>query len=191
MGMDVFIDGELTVPAAKLPEAMKLLLAAAAAKGNADTYDEAEVGDDVVKLAEALLERIGVERGDNGDMVFGLEDSCRHEENDQWVIEALAPVMENGEFYMSGDDYRWKWVVEDGEFSEVSGATVYDHDEALGPTVEKIVALVYPADRGGLPFFSNDRSDYEDVLSKIENLLRETGYGPQAGKNELERLAAI
>jgi hypothetical protein len=187
MGMDVYIDGELTVPAAKVPEAGNRLLAAAAEKVDAPDLDEEEIGGDVFKLAEALLNRLEVTKESNGDLTFGLEDSCRHEEDDQWIIEALAPVMEDGAFYMSADDYRWQWQIESGEFSEVSGEIIYDHDSKAVPTINKIIELMYP---GGKPL-QVEGSDAVSTLYEIENLLRETGYGPQAGMAELDRLAEV
>jgi len=197
MGMDVYIDGELTIPAAKVPEAGKLLLAATAATSAYDDEEIAEIGVTVFKLVEFLLESIEVEQGDDGSLMFGLEYSCRRYDDDQWIFEALAPVIDDGEFQMSGDEYRWMWEIKGGEFREVTAELVYDHDGRAEPLIEKLVELMYPEHLNGNPItlspegFSGKVAEFEAVLWKIENLLRETGYGPQAGKNELDRLAEV
>jgi hypothetical protein len=186
MGMDVYIDGELTVPAAKLPEAKKLLLAAIVTEKGGEIVEDPD-GIDFLTLAEQMLESFGVQKEDNGDITFGVEYSIRREEYDQWIFEALAPVIDDGEFYMSGDDYKWKWMVKDGEFGQADGEIVYDRNTRLEPTIEKIIELMYP---GGKPLQA-EGSDAISTLNEIENLLRENGFGPQAGMTELDRMAEV
>lgn len=205
MGMDVFINGELTIQASKVLEAGKLLLEAIYTRNSGCGDYGADVAEDdahryhewvktpkgIGALLEDKMESFDVSLEDDGSLTFGVEFSTRHEEYDQWVFEALAPVIDDGEFCMSGDDYHWKWVIENGELSESHGETVYDHDSKAAPLIEKVVALIYPEGLKGKPIASLDTPDYEWVVSMIENLLRETGYGPQAGMNELERLANL
>jgi len=206
MGMDVYIDGELTIPASKLTEARDLLLATMATPhGYANTqdpwvpgpHDTFETPEQIFGLIEGRLERIGAEQESDGSIVFGLEDSTRHEDYDEWLFEALAPAFEDGEFYLRGDEYHWKWVIEDGEFGTVDGQITFSHDENAVPTINALIELMYPEHLKGNPItlspegFSGKVAEFEEVLWKIENLLREGGYGPQAGKNELDRLAEI
>jgi hypothetical protein len=195
MGMDVYVDGTLTIPSSKVLEAGQLLLAAvlerdAIPEGQEKThqaYEGVKTPEGVLKLIERKLERFGVTLENDGSLEFGMDDSCRHEEYDQWLFEALAPAFADGEFYMSGDDYRWKWVIEDGEFYEQTGETLYDYDREATPTIEKLVVIIYP---NGKPITATP-CDPAYVLAKVENLLREAGYGPQAGMNELDRLAQV
>lgn len=209
MGMDVYVSGELTIPANKVTEARDLFLKVLA-EGQKNTFMDEEwsnrkwdrepwtpdkpcvTPEEFVLVIEGRLDRFGVQLMDDGRVIFFMGDSCRHEEEDQWVFATLAPYIDDGEFCMEGDGYHWKWMIVDGELSEHEATTVFDHDANAVPTIEKIVALIYP---NGRPVGSigNElgRGEYELVLEEIENLLRETGYGPQAGKDELERLAVI
>ena len=202
MGMDVYIDGELTIPASKVLEARDLFLKVLAkggcnyahndepwTPGEHDTY---ETPKEIVGLIKGKLERFGIELCDDGSIEFRLEDSStRHEEYDQWIFEILAPVIEDGQFSMSGDEYHWMWVIEGGEFSESHGEIVYDHDSKATPTIEKIIEMIYPHDGKPLSATCDDPNMFNLVINNIENLLRETGYGPQAGKNELDRLSEV
>ena len=210
MGMDVYADGELTIPATKVAEARDLFLKVLA-EGEKNLFldpkwlkqrwirepwapdedDPVETPEEFVLLLEEKFDRFGVGLEDDGRLTFCLGGSCRHEENDQWIFVALEDLIDDGEFCFSGDGYQWKWVVEGGVLSESSGETVYDHDEKAVPTIEKIVTLVYPDGLEGKPITSMPDADLEWVVGMIENLLRESGYGPQAGKNELDRLAEV
>lgn len=211
MGMDVYVDGELTISATKVVEARDLFLKVLA-EGEKDFFldkewlkqkwirepwvpdedDPVETPEEFVLLLEEKFDRFGVDLEDNGSLTFGMGDSCRHEEYDQWIFVALEDVINDGEFCFSSDGCQWKWVIESGVLSESSGETVYDHDEKAAPTIDKIVALIYPNDEP-IGSVGNElgRGEYELVIEQIENLLRETGYGPQAGMNELERLAEV
>jgi len=204
MGMDVYIEGELTIPASKVLKARDLLLAALAkpnwgygqnepwTPGEHDIYETPE---EIVGLIEGRLERIGIELCDDNSIEFGLEDSTRHEEYDQWLFEALAPVIDDGVFYLSGDEYRWIWEIKNGKFREINGEMIFDHDEKAVPTIAKIISLVYCEGKPLSTCYPQDEVMRMDALERaiyeIENLLRETGYGPQAGKNELDRLAEV
>lgn len=208
--MDVCIEGELTIPATKVLEAGKLLLEAISEKAELvpacippKYVKQIETPKGILELLEESFERFEVVLETNGSLTFSMEDCCRHEEYDQWIFEALAPVIDDGEFCMSGDEYQWKWMIEGGELSESSGEMIFDHDSKAVPLIEELVALVYPEHLKGLPFAADpDHRDscdcqsysqtaYSDLVDRIENLLRVTGYGPQAGKTELDRLAEV
>jgi hypothetical protein len=135
--MDVYVDGELTISATKVIEARDLFLKVLA-EGEKDLFldkewlkqkwtrepwvpDEdnpVETPEEFVLLLEDKFDRFGVDLEDNGSLTFGMNDSCRHEEYDQWIFIALEDVINDGEFCFSGDGYHWKWVVKDGVLSE-------------------------------------------------------------------------
>jgi hypothetical protein len=208
MGMDVYVSGELIIPANKVTEARDLFLKMLAEGSKSVFADQPWSGkwhrepwtpddpcvtpEEFVSVLEDKFDRFGVELEASGDLTFGMSNSTRHEEEDLWIFEALAPVIDDGEFCMEGEGYHWKWVVENGELSEHEANTVFDHDENAVPTIAKIVTLIYP---DGKPIGSAGHElglgEYELVIEEIENLLRETGYGPQAGKTELERMADV
>jgi len=204
MGTDVYIDGELTIPESKVLEAGTLLLEAIGHQDELapeylppDYHQKILTPDGILGLLNERMTAFEVELRPAFGLVFGVDDCTRREDEDQWVFKALAPAFDNGELYMSADDYKWMWVIENGEFREVNAETVYDHDENAVPTIEKLVALIYPAALGGRPITAvppEERlpeSDDSDALFLIENLLRMNGYGPQAGMSELDRLAEV
>ena len=51
--------------------------------------------------------------------------------------------------------------------------------------------MIYPHDGKPLSATCDDPNMFNLVINNIENLLRVTGYGPQAGKNELDRLSEV
>jgi len=91
------------------------------------------------------------------------------------------------------------WEIKDGKFREVSAEMIYDHDENAVPTIEKLIGIIYPAGKpasadayyAGGCIVSSEHSACLSLIEEIENLLRETSYGPQAGMNELDRLAEV
>jgi hypothetical protein len=198
MGMNVFIDGELVIQSDKVLEAGKLLLQAIAGKDELDPEylpscyaQKIKTPKGIVGILEKKMEAFQVHLEPDGRLTFGLEDSTRREEQDQWIFEALAPAFDDGSFHMSADDSLWLWDIKDGEFSVICGEIVYDHDDKAVPTITKILGLIY---RDGKPLSSIlnwGSPEFEEVMNKIETLLRETGYGPQAGMSELERLSEV
>jgi len=201
MGVDVYINGELTIPADKVMEAGTLLLKALVEKkvdlhehDDPDDPDTFETPKKVASLIEAHLGRFKVELDDVGNIIFYQHDSVRHEDEDWWIFEALAPVIGDGEFYMQGDDSRWRWVVENGALSEDFGETLYGQDVEAVTLAQKIIDIVYPPHLGGRPVtavYDVADGEYEAIVEKIENTIRESGFGPQAGKTELDRLAEV
>ena len=197
MGTDVYIDGELTIPEDKVLAAGKLLLQAISDEDEVDLVDldpedhqKILTPKGILTLLNERMRSFEVELRPGHGLVFGVDDSTRREEEDRWVFEGLAPLFDDGEFYMSAEDYKWMWEIEDGVFSEISAESVYGHDENAVPTIEKLVAIIYPNGKPiGSPGNELGRGEYEQIIEQIENLLRETGYGPQAGMNGLERLA--
>jgi len=201
MGTDVYIDGTLIIPSGKVLEAGKLLLQVIADKDELDPEhlppeyaEQIKTPKGLLALLESRLIAFEVELGDDGSLSFAVEDCTRHEDSDEWLFENLAPVFDDGELYMSADDYKWMWEIVGGVFRVVNAETVYDHDYKAVPTIEKLVAIIYPEHADGKPLsaiLDSADPEYESVVDKIENLLRETGYGPQAGMNGLERLSEV
>lgn len=76
-----------------------------------------------------------------------------------------------------------------GKFENVYGTVVYGIDAKAPDVIDEIVKLLY---LDGKPITSElHGSDASGTLDAIENLIREAGFGPQAGLTELERMAAV
>lgn len=201
MGYDIWAGGEFEVPADKVSSAVKPLLQAAADKqGYPDIVSLAKEEQpnnspfsEPWDFLDDMLENATLELCEDGclNLTF-TDDSFRHEDYDQWLFEAIAPFCNpecsiefNGE-----DGYKWMWEIQNGKIVEVGSETMFGLDTEAPGLVNKIIDLVY---EGGLPVTSGDlsKAELEDILDKIETIIRETGFGPQAGKSELERLADV
>jgi len=97
------------------------------------------------------------------------------------------------------DDNRWRWEITNGKFDEVQSDVIFGNDINAPEVVEKLIKLIYYTEdprrhQPGQPitsFFDFNDPNYEKIVDKIEGILRESGFGPQAGKTELERLADV
>lgn len=202
MGTDVWANGEFTIKLERLGEALPVILQGVADKyghENIEAFTEHEEpltdpDDDPAGYLGDLMELTFVEVDDNtGDMVFSLsEDGFRGEDDERWLFELAAPFCEGDSaiWLADGDDNKWKWAIVKGKLEEVGSDTVYGDDANAPELVGKIVEIIYPNGKPiGSPGNELGRGEYELVIDRIENLLREGGFGPQAGMNGLERLA--
>ena len=196
MGYDVRVEGYLRIPAEKVEAAAQALYAKAAVlKGwsNSDmravcTPEGLEAAVNDYNLSDG---NFFVRPQDDGSvLVEGSDDYVRREEEDEWIFEALAPFMDNDELGLEGEDgERWLYRISGGKFEVAYGTTVYGNDAKAPEVVERIVALLY---LDGKPLTAElDGSDAIGTLYAIESLVREHGFGPQAGLTELERMADV
>lgn len=205
MGYDIWPDGEWTISAEKADEALQAVLLRAAKNDGYSTIDswiEKEEPDpcprtepiDYINNRTDYDELIIVNNG--GELSVGFADEhIRHVEERQWLFEAVAPYAEpDSHIHFEGEDrYRWTWEVENGKFVENGSEVVYGKNVNAPACVEKLVDVIYPEHMDGKPVtaFFDSADDYIGVVRLIENIIREAGFGPQAGKTELERLADV
>ena len=75
----------------------------------------------------------------------------------------------------------------------------YGNDVRAPNILNAIIKVIYPdgkpvsasEDCAGGCIVSPEHSACLSLIEEIENLIREGGFGPQVGKNELERLADV
>jgi hypothetical protein len=128
-------------------------------------------------------------------------DPARDPDDEIWFFDAIAPFCEPNSLieFRGEDDFRWRWEIVNSKFEEVGSEVIFGNDVNAPGVVEKIIKSIYHSgdtrqDKPGQPitaFFDSNDPKYEDVVEKIESILRESGFGPQAGKTELERLAEV
>lgn len=204
MGYDIWADGQFQVEKSKRDEALAAIRKAIAENPNArqanykSKFDE----NDPISSIDLYFLSGHFEETEDGHLVlhFG-DDSTRHEEYDKWLFEAAAPFCDPAdEIQFKGEDgYQWAWRIEGGKLIEVCSGTVWGKDIEAPEVLQKIIELVYP---GGKP--ASSLPDYDagqimdsghsaclSLIEAIESLLREHGFGPQAGMNELERMADV
>ena len=120
------------------------------------------------------------------------DDGCRQVDNDQWIFAAMAPHMDGSISFNGEDGHEWRWDFVGGKLEEIQSGRVFGVDMEAPSVIQKIVSLIYPEHLDGRPITTHwDYADpeYEALMIKIEELLRGNGFGPQAGKSELDRLA--
>jgi len=195
MGYDVRIEGWLGIPAEKVEEAAKALYDAAGTLGkwNAEAAEAAVCSDLGLEAAvnDGLSDGCFFVRPDfdNGSVgIEGNDDYVRREEEDEWIFEALAPFIDDGALELHGEDgNQWLYRIKGGTFASVHGEVVYGIDAQAPEVLEKIIGLLYS---DGKPVCL-EGSDAIGTLDAIENIIREAGFGPQAGLSELDRMAAV
>lgn len=206
MGYDVWATGEWEIPADKGEAFAKALLEACAEKDGYGSYQEfydaeqpiPDPGESPSAYFDSRFdENVIVEGFDDGSYKLAFaDDSVRNTDYDQWIFVAAAPFADDEDtIYFSGeDDYKWTWVARGGKLVEEDSETVYGQDMHAPAAVQKIIEVIYPEHMDGKPvtaFFDYGDLEYMEVVQKIENIIREAGFGPQAGKSELERLADV
>ena len=65
---------------------------------------------------------------------------------------------------------------------------VYGDDAKAPEVLESIINVIYP---NGKLIEAEYEGEIVEALFSIENAIREAGLGPQAGMNELDRLADV
>jgi hypothetical protein len=213
MGYDVRIEGQLTIPADKVEAAARALFAKAIELGKWDWSDDHtdKEGNRWGPAYDQDALKNGINESlsdgcfyfwpvDDGSMIIEpSEDYVRREEEDEWIFHALASFIDDGELDLTGEDgYQWQWRIRGDEFHSVGGTTVYGNDAKAPDVLEEIIKVIYrPADHALSPnqpvtaLFDYADPEYEQVVVKIENIIREAGFGPQAGLSELERVAEV
>jgi hypothetical protein len=118
---------------------------------------------------------------DHGAVHIEGPDGCfRHLDDVEWVFKTI------------GRCYKWRWCFDPEEGLVVEDSSVvYGQDSYAPNVVHKLVDVIYPPENDRKPISALDGVDHEVVLLQIENIIREGGFGPQAGMNELERLAEV
>lgn len=158
------------------------------------------------KLIDSVLdENYKCDIDDLGNLTLRVNmesyDSFRNSGNEMWFFEAIAPFCDADsciEFH-GEDGYRWRWEITNGKFVEVDSNVVFGNDIKAPEIVEKLIKLIYYTEdprrhQPGQPitaFFDFNDPNYEKVVGEIEGILRASGFGPQAGQTELERLAGV
>jgi len=206
MGYDVRITGSLTLPADKVEVAARALFAAAVELKKWGKGDLAAATPTAEGLKEAvnegLSERVLYFRDvDDGSMYLeGDEDYVRREEEDEWILKALAPFLDDGELELEGGDgNRWLYRIKGGKFENVYGTTVYGIDAKAPEILAEIIKVLYPngkplsasEDCNGGQIVSAEHSACLSTLEELEDLIRNGGFGPQAGMSELDRMANV
>lgn len=203
MGYDVTANGDFTLRAGTWKEAREaILLVCAKTDGykSVEEWIEAEGPepnpmwganyDGFVEYIDDRLEHFVVGQNDEDGIFFiSPEDRFKHEEEDMWLFNAAAPFCtpESSIHFEGEDGCQWRWDVVNGALEEVLGDTVFGRDIKAPAILEEIVELLY---RDGKPLCLGG-SDAIGTLDAIENLIREGGFGPQAGMSELDRVAAV
>ena len=114
MGYDVRINCGASIPADKVPAAAKALWEAAVKEheklSEADTPIYSTAKDIELAINENLSEYVfRVELCDDGGVFFeACEDCVRHEENDQWIFEAMGPYIDGSIDFVGEDGYKWR-----------------------------------------------------------------------------------
>lgn len=194
MGYDIWATGEFNVGADKAADAIETLQMEIAANPQASkvTWKMKADPNDPVSQLDLYFQTGTIERGDDGSLTlhFG-DDTIRHEEYDEWLFSAAAPFCDDGDIFFKGEDgYEWGWEIKDGVLSEVQSETVWGADTQAPAVVQKIVETLYP-DGKSVVAQSLPAYEWEQLVTKIEAIVRENGFGPQAGMNELERMADV
>jgi hypothetical protein len=205
MGYDVYASGSFVIKADRVDEAKTGILAALekSSKPSTTFYDRGERGVDPVtgirRSTASLCLYFGehLERMDctlqQGDLCFNPpDDSFRCSDDDLWFFKLIAPYCDpDSSISFEGEDhYQWRWDIVDGQLEEVGSETIYGADVNAPAVVEQIVDLIYP---DGKPVTAQQlgADNWEQLVVKIETVLRESNFGPQAGQNELDRLAQV
>lgn len=203
MGYDIYTSGDWEIGEDNAGDAIQAMLKGYAEKDGYNTIEdwikaEEPIPDpleDPMRYIENRLERATIYWTD--DVVgfsIGFGDDCiRTPQDDEWLFEILAPFADPDAYiHFEGEDgYKWTWEVENGEFVEIGSETVYGNDVNAPAVLQKIVAVIYDPENDDLPLSALQGVDHEAIISQIENIIREGGFGPQAGKSELDRLADV
>lgn len=135
-----------------------------------------------------------------GILIAPDDETSRDLNEISWVFDALAPfvlpcpscnkgVSKEAILWFTGEDEDyWRWRFSNGKVIEEGSDIVYGDDIKSPEAIRAVVDLVYP---DGRPASSLTGVNYEELVQRIENVIRDNGFGPQAGKTELERLADV
>lgn len=204
MGYDVWPSGQWDIDGTKAEEAVQALLLAIAKKDGYSSISEwIETEKPTPNPRECPIDYIDnrLERGQcyaGGDdlkadgfvMSYG-DDGIRHEEDDRWLFDVVAPFVDEGDtiYFKGEDDYEWAWEARGGQCVEVESSRVWGNEAQAPATINKLIEVIYP---GGVPIATcTDHRKVMAAMTEVETILREAGFGPQAGMDELQRLAAI
>lgn len=211
MGYDVYGGGEMMLGTERVAEASKALhdglLSHTGVIGWSGRTEPHAPTDDSATLVEHLneyLQGFCIYYTDGGDHIAiqAPDDSFRGLDDVENIFNLLAPFFDehsDGFSWEGEDGYKWRWEIDKGKLLILNSEVVYGSDINAPFVVSKIIELVYP---GGKP--ASSLPDYDagqimdsghsaclSLIEAIESLLREHGFGPQAGMNELERMADV
>lgn len=202
MGYDISVSGEWDVDEKRERDAINaMLLACAKHDGCTHITDwmiqeepllDPEDRDSCLEYLDRRLERAGLDYSDDPgfSLHFDTGGYVRNVEEDEWLFKAVAPHVDasTSAIYFEGEDgYKWKWEVENGEFVEQEGKTVYGLEARAPEVLDKIIEVIYPDGK----FDPDWGGDMLGALTLIERAIRLNGFGPQAGMTELDRLASV
>ena len=180
MGYDVWINGEVTIPADKVEAALAAVRRMAA---------EEDGDEENTESFEDLIERLGHEHFEaakqpNGDYIIGpYEDNHRNEEEAEDLFDTLAPFIPGGSFTFEGEDgEEWSWDFVKGELKYDSAAQVWGDDQNKIAAFDEILGVLYPEGKVRTKF-------PKGTLDKLATIIRKAGFGPFAGLSDLEALA--
>lgn len=211
MGYDCWANGEWVIPKENYKEARDSLLTELAAKYGFESVKEwleSEGGkQDPRRLGpKKLVTWLGKHIQDDMDIFFLSESGgalvinppdgeFRNPDESFWLFDALAHFAdpEKSQFDCSGEDgAQWRYIIrtDRGGWTEEYAEPVWGKDADSPGVLHKIIDLLYtdkkPASAQGL-----SKDEMCELLGRIEDAVREGGFGPQAGMNELERLAEV
>lgn len=199
MGYDIWADGQFQIEKDKRDEALAAIRKAIDEKADARqvTYKSKMNPNDPISAIDLYFQSGHFEEAEDGTLVlhFG-DDSTRHEEWDRWLFEAAAPFCDpSDQIQFKGEDgYQWAWEIENGKLIEVGSETVWGNDVQAPAVVQKIVEILYPEGKplSAIPGDPVTRAAVlELAIANVETVLRDNGFGPQAGMSELERMADV
>lgn len=207
MGYDIYASGDWTIPSERVADAMRAILEAKAEELEHESVDEwlkdSKLPDprgltleDFSKWADkhGLTENVIIATHEGSDLLclHFPDDNFRRYDEDDWLFRAVASFAHpDSIIYFSGEDAcKWRYVIANGKLSEESGDTVYGTDANAPAVLNNLINLLY---EDGKPVSTKKlkKSDLVDLLSRMEDVVREAGFGPQAGKDELQRLAEV
>jgi len=210
MGYDIYASGMWMVPAEKAAQAIQAMLLAVAEKDGYSSVEDWISTEEPVPnpleephdyISDRLVNSV-VGETDSGELTLEFnDDSFRHQGDDEELWEAAAPFCaEGGSVEFTGEDnHRWAWTVLRGKLAVLDSETFFGNDTNAPATIGKLVEMLYPDGKPASTLPEYDAGHIMDkghsrclsLLESIETLLREGGFGPQAGMNELERMADV
>lgn len=209
MGYSVWIDGEWDIPADNVGPAFiavirHLMKRDKLAKPSDDPEGWVSYHYDIEDVRSAslfgdflatTLDEYGFGAGpdDDGNVsIWSPDTEQRIEDEYQWVFEVTAPFADPGSCiqFKGEDDAQWQWRIKNGKFLEEPAETVYGDDVRAPDVLQLVIDELYP---GGTSVVKNSMPayDWEQLVNRIETIVRENGFGPDAGKSELERMAEV
>jgi hypothetical protein len=184
MGYDIYCSDEVIIAASDVEAALAALRKLAQQRDGEEGDDEPNTDTFEELVTNYSGEVFFAKKCDDGSYSINTgDDSFRHLNNGEELMDALAPFLAGQSLYFKGeDDEEWAWEFIGGKRQEDYASKVWGEDKKKVGAFDEVLEILYPNGKVRTKF-------PKDTLDKLATSIRKSGFGPFGKLSDLEALA--